>query len=111
MYKTEIFGDYKVYLGENAKGNWEMFDDADLEDMWFHDNDFPSRHVILSSDRGDSPDKEVIKHCAALSKSTKAAYPKKSRIIYTQCRNLRKGRHLGEMVILDPKKCHFVTVS
>ena len=38
---------FVIQVGQNAKENWELIDEADDFDLWFHLDDKPSGHVII----------------------------------------------------------------
>ncbi len=39
---------YNFFIGQNAKENWSLIDNSDPEDLWFHLDNLPSGHVIVS---------------------------------------------------------------
>ena len=36
------------YIGRNSQENFDIIDQADCDDLWFHLNDLPSCHVVAS---------------------------------------------------------------
>lgn len=82
---------YVIKVGETAQDNWDIIDDADGSDIWFHVDKFPSCHVILKSDSMTLKKihKSVIRHCAGLCKEgSKQKNAKNVSIIYTEIRNV-----------------------
>ena len=47
MKQFEI-NDTIVRLGETAKENWSLIDEADDQYIWMHLNSFPSGHIIIA---------------------------------------------------------------
>ena len=95
--KTFIFNNKIFKLGQNARENHLIFDQALKNDWWFHLNDFPSGHLIIES---KDIIKDEIKHAAFLVKdNSKYKNLKKIKVCYTQIKNLKKGKTLGEIII------------
>ena len=38
---------YDIYVGTNAKENWDLIDKSEPDDLWFHVEDLPSAHVFV----------------------------------------------------------------
>ena len=55
---THIIGDitYTIKIGQNAKENWDLIDNSESFDLWFHLDLFPSPHVIISQDIKSCPE-------------------------------------------------------
>lgn len=93
---------YNISVGKNAKNNWELIDKASKEDIWFHLDDYPSCHVILSVDnninKNIKPHISVIKKCARLCKNgSKLKDTRKVSVIYTKIKNIKKGNEVGSV--------------
>jgi hypothetical protein len=86
---------YIADVGQNKHDNWNCIVNSDPNDVWFHANGAPSAHVILRSPGNDEIPMSIIRFCAS-----KIDNPD---VIYTSISNIRKGRHVGEVVILDAK--------
>lgn len=100
---------YTLQYGRNAAENWQLFDDAESDDLWFHIDDLPSAHVYLQASK-DGPSQSAIDYAASLllHRSPKAVAStstskkaKKIPVIYTPRSNLAKGRSVGEVLIKD----------
>jgi hypothetical protein len=89
---------YTVIVGQNKHDNWELMDDADPGDIWFHANGSSSAHVILQAPESGVVPISIVRFCAEKTKCLD--------VIYTHVANIRKGRHVGEAIILDTKKVH-----
>lgn len=104
MIQQEIEYDGKKYfilIGENAKDNWNIIDISDGEDIWFHVDDYPSSHVVLKMEENNNINtllKQLIIECGQISKSrSKAKDLKKVNIIYTEIKNIKKGKTPGSV--------------
>jgi len=103
MVKKEIYNDddhvYEICIGQNRFENWEIIDDSDNTDLWFHIENLPSCHVILKCDETIKPSKKVIKRCAYLCKinTNSAKSLAKCNVLYTPISNIEKTRIVGEV--------------
>lgn len=92
------------FIGKNASGNWNIIDEADSEDMWFHIEDRPSCHVIahilFNLDKREQ--KYVIKQGALLCKqNSKYKSERNLKISYTKVKNVKKTEQVGSVQVLD----------
>ncbi len=89
-------------LGKNAKENFELIDEAvdiNPEFWWFHLEDHPSGHCLVHSEQMD---KQMAQIAGSLVKSnSKLKDQKKVKIIYTQVKNIKKTKTLGEVILLN----------
>jgi predicted ribosome quality control (RQC) complex YloA/Tae2 family protein len=84
-------------LGRNAKENFELIDNADPDDWWFHLSDHPSGHCIIDS---SSIDKSMIIFAGNLVKEySKLKTHKNVKIVYTQIKNITKTKTLGQVIV------------
>jgi len=84
---------YTVVVGQNKHENWRLIDDADPDDFWFHANGSPSAHVLLYAPENGIVPLSIITFC-----SEKTCHRD---VIYTNISNIRKGKHIGEAIIID----------
>jgi predicted ribosome quality control (RQC) complex YloA/Tae2 family protein len=99
-------GDYYVNIGKNAHDNWNILDNSEAFDIWFHVDNSSSPYVILEvKDNNTIPD-QIIDECAKLCKNnSKSKTSKNVPIIYCEVSNLAKGSKLGSVVLKNtPKK-------
>ena len=107
---------YSINIGKNAKHNWQLIDSAHPGDIWFHVDSYASSHIVinlngLSYDDFIKSNKNIITYCATICKSkSKAKDEKKVKIIYTQISNIKKGKDMGSVIILDSNKCKSVFI-
>ena len=103
--KEEIFEcksrEYVIQIGENKSDNFDIIDQANITDIWFHVEGMPSCHIILKTDEKmrDIPN-QVIKRCAYLCKiNSKAKSLKICTISYTTIDNITKTNVLGQVEV------------
>lgn len=88
----------KLLLGQNAKENHLLIDDADPNDWWFHIDNHPSGHCIVEC---IDINKELILAAGQFIKeNSKLKNNKKVKIIYTQIKNIKKTKNPGEVILL-----------
>ena len=100
--KLKCFIQYSI--GTNAVNNFEIIDDADENDLWFHVNNLPSCHVIakIPSDivieRKNM--KYIVKQGALLCKQySKYKSEKNVQIVFTKIKNIQKTNVPGSVII------------
>jgi predicted ribosome quality control (RQC) complex YloA/Tae2 family protein len=101
---------FRFIVGQNAKDNFDIIDDADQNDYWFHVYNESSCHVIcdLSTQTITLDKKElryVLKQGAIICKENFSKH-KSNRdltIVYTQIKNVVKTKVVG-MVSLSESK-------
>lgn len=102
--------DYSCKIGQSAKENWQILDEASKDDIFFHLTSFPSCYVILSMN--DDPTIYTLKECAKLClENTKYKDMKGVYVDYTYCENVKKGRKTGEIYYRFEKKVKKLKVS
>ena len=102
-----IENDSIIYkLGKNAKENFELIDNSLETYWWFHLDDYPSGHCIIES---SSIDYSMALIAAKLVKeNSKVKTEKNIKVVYTQLKNIKKTKNLGEVLIL--KKPNIITL-
>ena len=89
--------DITYRLGRNAQENFDLIDEADPEDWWFHLADESSGHCIIDS---SIVDKEMIIFASNLVKEySKLKNNKKVKVIYTQVKNITKTKTIGMVIV------------
>jgi len=103
--KTETFiyeeTIYVIVIGKNKYENWELLENANETDIWFHVKSEPSCYVILQTEKSikEIP-KQVIKRCACYCKShSKSKTVKECEIMYSSVKEVCKGKKVGEAVV------------
>lgn len=95
-------------IGENAKENWYLLDNAKDNFLFLHLSSFPSCYVIIEH---DSPNKEIIEKAAILCKNnTKYKNLRDIKVDYTLCSNVIKTDKVGEVIFKSNKKVNKIKV-
>jgi predicted ribosome quality control (RQC) complex YloA/Tae2 family protein len=86
-----------IHIGKNAQENWDLIDNSDENDMWFHLADHPSPHVILKSHfMKNKISSKTIAFCATKCKeNSKMKNLNKITVIYTEIKNVSKADKVG----------------
>lgn len=110
-YEYESIYDECIYIikvGQSAQENWDLIDISEQDDIWFHVENNPSCHVVLTTNvfkANKIPHKSVINYCASLCKEgSKLKNNKNVKIIYTQIKNVKKADKLGSVIAKNTKK-------
>ena len=100
------YNNITFYVGQSAKENWALLDNAKAENdnyIWFHLNSLPSPYVIMWSSISDLDNKsvkELLIYGATLCKeNSKYKNYKCLKIIYTIVKKLTKTDIEGEVDI------------
>ena len=51
-------------IGTNAQENWDLIDESDENDLWFHVNGLPSCHVVASIHNSENYNRNEIAYVA-----------------------------------------------
>ena len=104
--KVLEYMDIKFCIGQNAKENWDLFEQLKTENcdyIWFHLNSFSSPYVIMKStlfELNDNSRNDFLIFGANLCKqNTKYRDLKDIKICYTSLKKLKKGDQIGEVII------------
>src|SRR5206468_5033673 len=88
LIKYTLPGGWQVLVGRtDADNDCLSFRVARPDDWWFHVRGMPGSHVVLQGPAGDEPDRETLKHAAAI-----AAYHSKARkggVVAVSCTRAR----------------------
>jgi predicted ribosome quality control (RQC) complex YloA/Tae2 family protein len=94
---------YKCIVGENAKENWKLLENATSTDILFHLADFPSCYVVLETSEDVSS--VIIAQCARIClEHTKYRNVKGIYVDYTVVSNTKKGKAVGEVIYKNLRK-------
>jgi len=90
--------EYQIHAGESAQENWDLIQNSEQNDIWFHVKNTPSCHVVLITHPKKEPHKSVINYCATICKEgSKQKSSKNTVIIYTEIKNIKKGNAVGSV--------------
>jgi len=81
-YKEEIFQDYRIWVGKNAKANDQLLKLCGPNDLWFHVKDYSGSHVVIRK-QGSSFPESVIAHAAKLAAQNSRA--KSQKVVQVYC--------------------------
>ena len=87
----------RLVLGENAKENHLLIDNADPNDWWFHLDNYPSGHCIVENDKLTD---DIIMKASKFVKENSKFKNIKIKLIYLQIKHLKKTKNLGEVKLL-----------
>ena len=100
---------FRYIVGQNAQDNFDIIDDADENDYWFHVQNEPSCHVICDLSKLSIPlDKKqlryVLKQGSIICKqNSKYASMPETTIVYTQIKNVAKTNIIGQVSVANSK--------
>ncbi len=87
-----------MQTGKSAQENWDLLDGAEDDWWWFHLDRFPSAHTIVPWDPLTKTD--VIQAALAVKDASKAARGlRRTKVIYAQVKNVKKGPKIGEVIL------------
>ena len=95
---------YKI--GQNAQDNFDIIDEADPEEFWFHVNNAPSAHILVTipQEWDKKAQQYLIKKGAELAKQHSSSKSEKDvSIVYTKIKNVTKTDIIGQVHIINPK--------
>jgi predicted ribosome quality control (RQC) complex YloA/Tae2 family protein len=100
---------YQIKVGKDAQDNWDIIQEADQSDAWFHLDKFPSCHVILytNSEPIKKIHRSVLRECARLCKNgSKQCNVKNTTVIYTEVKYVKidKKGDVGSVFTRKTKK-------
>ena len=105
MKEVEFEG-INYIIGENAQDNWDILNDAKQNWTWFHLDNFSSPYVIMNEcKKGIKNNKyektyiEYIKMGCLLCKENSKYKSQKVKVIFTNIKNVSKGKNIGEALI------------
>ena len=90
---------YVIRIGQNKEENFNIISDSSKMDIWFHIEDMPSCHVILTNtEKINNIPRQVIKRCAYLCKiNSKAKVKHKCNVMYTSLENVTMTKVIGQV--------------
>ena len=104
--RETIYNGIKYVIGQNAKENYNILDQAykiNCDYIWFHLNSFPSCFVIMYSTLYELKPNNIhdyLTYGANLCKqNTKYRNLADLKICYTQLKKLKKTNKIGEIII------------
>lgn len=114
VHDSNLSMNMNIYIGRNAKDNWDIYDNASAYDLWFHVSDESSKHVILHLYKGvryEEISDKIIRYCADLCCESDKFKGKSLDVIYTPVYNIVKGKDVGSMNILNVSEVDTVHIK
>ena len=89
-----------LLIGQNAKENWNIIDDSEDEDIWFHLDNVPSCHMVAQTIRNltDSEIQMIANMFCEYSKSNSR------NVIFSEIKNVKKNKSKIGSVFVENKK-------
>ena len=98
--EDKTFDNNLIKIGENAKDNDNIIKESKETDVWFHISNLPSCHVIIECSKEHPINKQMIAHCANLTKENgKYKNISKIKINYTEIKNVKRTLVPGKVMI------------
>lgn len=93
------------HVGKSAAGNFEIIDNADENDLWFHIDNESSAHVVASipENMDRKKLKYIVKQGAILCKQNSRFKKVPTDVIYTKIKNIEKTSIVGMVRVTDGK--------
>lgn len=102
---SKLGEDITIYVGQNKEENWKLIDSSHQNNLWFHLADHPSCHVVINCDKKENISKNTIRYAGNLCKEySNLKYFKKVSVIYTEIKNLKKGKEIGSVYTKKTKR-------
>ena len=106
IYKV---GNYICIVGNNAKENWELLEQAEPNHLFFHLTSFPSCYVILQTE--EKVGINIIETCSRVClENTKYDSCKNVNVDYTKISNVKKGEKVGEIEYISNRKVEKIKI-
>jgi predicted ribosome quality control (RQC) complex YloA/Tae2 family protein len=101
-----IYADnYIINIGKNAKDNWNILETANGNDIWLHLNNFPSPYVLITCKENYKLKSKDIRLAGRLCREhSKEKKTRNIEICYLKVEYVKKGKHLGEALLLKEPK-------
>ena len=93
---------YMFLIGENKYENFDIIDESQATDVWFHVENEPSCHVILRNPNNDKMHdipRQVIRRGVYLCKIHSKAKTKITTIMYTPLKHVQKTNIVGKVIV------------
>ena len=110
-FDVNINDTVSIIIGENERDNWNILKDSEPDDIWFHLDDESSPYVIIRNDFIQPfSDSTIVLAAETCKKRSKLRDKERVRVIYCNVSNLKKGKEIGSVNILDYSLTKSITV-
>jgi len=109
VFISKLNLDITFVIGQNAAENFQIIDDSQPDDLWFHVAEFPSCHIVAKiNDIMDNINRKdikyIVKQGAILCKQhSKYKSVKNLDINYTEISNVQKTDIVGSVITSNTK--------
>jgi len=98
----------EFWIGSNAQDNFDMIDEAEQDDLWFHVNNESSGHVIARISNSTELNKKIINKIiiqggVMCKKYSKCKSKHNLEIVYTRIFDIVKTHSLGQVILRSSK--------
>jgi predicted ribosome quality control (RQC) complex YloA/Tae2 family protein len=99
-----------IKIGQNAKQNKELIDEANQNDLWFHIDNLPSPHGIIYISESNLSTNDIIKDkiliniVANLVRDNSKYKNQKMNVIYCPIKNISHGDKIGSVILKSSPK-------
>ena len=107
-YIDAIKQNAEYYLGENAQDNFDIIDQSEPDDIWFHMSNISSCHVIVKIPLNKKLDKKqihkiIVQGAEICKQHSKLKSQKGAEITYTKIKNITKTDIVGKVELSEHK--------
>jgi predicted ribosome quality control (RQC) complex YloA/Tae2 family protein len=107
-YIDAIKTNIEFRVGQNAQDNFDLIDDSNPDDLWFHISQESSCHVVASIPPDNNYDKKTVKKIAVqgaviCKQCSRYKSGKDVHVIYTKIQNLVKTPTVGAVSVGEYK--------
>ena len=87
--------DVIFWMGENAKENWKLLENANVNDIWVHLMDYPSCYVVIHHDEKIT-DNDIMYAGQLCKIYSRFKHVLRVRMCYLDVKYVKKGKVMGE---------------
>ena len=107
-YIDAIKQNAEYYLGENAQDNFDIIDQSEPDDIWFHMNNISSCHVVVKLPLNNKYDKKqihkiIVQGAEICKQHSRLKSQKDVEITYTKIKNVNKTHIVGSVALIEFK--------
>ena len=89
-------------IGNNARTNWQMLDNADEHDLFIHLKDSSSPYVIVALrdlKTGSFREADILQGCKLCKQNSSKKLNTREKVMFTEVKNVKKGKRIGSAVV------------
>lgn len=104
MKEDQTFENNIIKIGSNANENDKLVKESKQTDIWFHLDKLPSCHVVISCDKKNPINNQMIKYCAQLCKDNTKYKNQTVKVKYTEIKHVKRTETPGKVIIKGKSK-------